>query len=175
MGFRGIMIAVIIGIGVFLDMTRKSKKDKEDKNSGSNTPSMPTKKYNMEFEYRQISAGRCGEVNNMRIRDLSASDYNTVFIADGKSFVTNKDESVLFCRLQIQENADHGERKVVFLCIRDNECCTFTVELVGKDSDKIYEEADLMTVWNHMLSESSLLRYYIHYDEQANKSDEIPS
>ena len=172
MGFRRIIIAVIIGIGVLLDMERKRI---NSGNSGGNTPSAPTKKYNMEFEYRQISAKRRREINRMRIRDRSASKEGTVFSADGRSFVTNKDESVLFCRSHIQENPGQGERQAVFFCIRDNECCTFAVDLDREERDRIYVEADLMTAWNHMLSEFSLLRYYIHYDEQAFQDDKMPS
>ena len=171
MGFRGIMIAVVIGIGVLLDMERKRINSGI---SGSNPPIAPTKKYNMEFEYRKIGARRRREVNGMRIRDLSASDYNTVFKANGKKFVTNKDESILFCPFFVQENPDQGERKAVFLCIRDNESITVTVDYAESDSHRIYEDMDLMTVWNHLLSESSMIRYYIHYDE-VYKTDKIPS
>lgn len=161
MEFRRIIIVTIIGIGALLDMERKRINSGK---SGSNTPSAPTKKYNMEFECRQISAKRRREIKRMRIRDRSASDESAVFSADGRSFVTNKDESVLFCRSHIQENPGQGDRQAVFFCIRDDECCTFAVDLDREERDRIYVEADLMTAWNHMLSEFSLLRYYIHYD-----------
>ena len=175
MEFRGIIIAAVIGIGVLLDIERKRINRINSEVSGGNTPSAPTKKYNTEFEYRKISAKRRREIKRMHIRDRSVSDENAVFNADGKSFVTNKDESILFWRSHIQENPGRGERQAVFFCIRDAECCSFTVDLDREDRDRIYAEGDLMTAWNHMLSEFSLLRYYINYDENLLENDMISS
>lgn len=50
----------------------------------------------MEFEYRGISEERCKEINNWRIRDPYG--YGKFFMAESTRFVTNKDESILFCR-----------------------------------------------------------------------------
>ena len=172
MEFKGLLIAVTIGIGVLLEM---EKKRIDGIRGGGNAPSDPTKKYNMEFEYRKIGAKRRREVNSMRIRDLSVPDYNTVFKANGKYFVTNKDESILFCPFFVQENIEQGEHKAVFLCIKDYERITVTVDYSDSDSHGIYEDMDLMTVWNHLLSESSLIRYYINYDEHSLENNKIPS
>lgn len=147
MNVSTIVMAVIIGTCVGLDAIKKTKK-------------VP-KQYNMEFEYRQISAKRCREINSMRIRDLSAPDYNTVFVADDKEFVTNRDESILFYRLFLSEHTDN-ERKAVYVCIRDNQLKSLTVEFDEFNGGGIYEDDDLLKVWNELLTNSTMVQSYIN-------------
>lgn len=152
MSFSSLVIAIIIGTCVGLDAIKKTKKA-----PASETP----KQYNMEFEYRQISTERCAEINNMRIRDLSASDYNAVFSADGKNFVTNRDETILFYRLFLSDPTDN-ERKAVYACIRDQQLRSLTVEFDEFSGGGIYEDDDLLNVWNEMLTNSTILQSYIN-------------
>ena len=152
MSFSTIVIAVIIGTCVGLDAIKKTKKAQANE-----TP----KQYNMEFEYRQISAKRCGEVNSMRIRDLSAQDYNTVLVADDKKFVTNRDETILFYRLFLSKPTD-AERKAVYVCIREHQLRSLTVEFNELNGGGIYEDDDLLKVWNELLTGSTMLQSFIN-------------
>lgn len=157
MGFGTIVIAIIIGICVGLDLIKKTKKVSKRDADLSNGSS---KQYNMQFEYRTISAKRCREVNSMHIRDLSAPDYDTVFLANGKKFVTNHDESILFYRLFLSKPTDN-ERKAVFVCIRDHQTRSITVELDEINGDSICEDEDLLKVWVYLLSSTTIIQSYI--------------
>ena len=157
MGFSTIVIAIIIGICVGLDLIKKVKKASK---RNVDLPSGASKQYDMQFEYRTISAKRCREINSMHIRDLSASDYNTVFLADGKKFVTNYDESLLFFRLFLSKPTD-SERKAVFACIRDHQIKSVTVELDEVNGDSICENEDLLKVWAYLLSNTTIIQSFI--------------
>lgn len=162
MRFSTIVTGIIIGICVWLDKINKVKKASE---SNVHPANEPPKQYNMDFEYRQISAERCGEINSMRIRDLSASEDDTVFCADGKNFVTNQDESILFYRLFLSEDTGDENRKAVFLCIRDRESHSLTVEFKG--SNIIWEDENLLNIWNHLLSNTVMLHSVYQFDSEV--------
>lgn len=53
--------------------------------------------FNMEFEKREISEERCKEIESWKIQNPLTSGMKQVFTAKRHYFVTNKDESVLFC------------------------------------------------------------------------------
>lgn len=54
----------------------------------------------MEFEHREISEERCKEINSWKIHDpypYGTPGPGRIFAAEKHCFVTNKDESILFC------------------------------------------------------------------------------
>lgn len=58
----------------------------------------------MEFEYRKISDERCKEIDSWEIHDPYG--YGLVFTAEKEDFVTNKDESILFCHAFMPRHDD---------------------------------------------------------------------
>lgn len=58
----------------------------------------------MEFEYRKISDEICKEIDSWEIHDPYG--YGLVFTAEKEDFVTNKDESILFCHAFMPRHDD---------------------------------------------------------------------
>ena len=146
-----IIIILIGAIAVFME--EWLKKNKNIKAQKTKQPSKHTKRYNREFEYREISAKRCREVNRMCIKDLSAPGDNMIFLADGKTFVTNKDESLLFYRYLLPGHNEGDENKAFVLFIKEMNVYRVTIEL---DSyDEMYGSGNLLEIINHAMSKSA--------------------
>lgn len=73
----------------------------------------------MELEYRKISEERCKEINDWKIVDPYG--YGENLIAENMRFVTNEDESVLFCCAFIprRDDVDLGITQRTYLLVVD--------------------------------------------------------
>ena len=72
-----------------------------------------------ELEYRKIKRRRCKEIDNWKIEDPYGD--GKIFTAEGEKFVTNKNESVLFCHAFSPRAELVGEYDAVFLFIKNKE------------------------------------------------------
>ena len=77
--------------------------------------------YNLEFEKRMISEKRCKEIDGWNIQNPLRSGMKEIFSAERQYFVTNGDESILFChafspRYDDRDGLDY-EQPVFLLCI----------------------------------------------------------
>lgn len=73
----------------------------------------------MELEYREISEERCKEIDSWEIRDPYG--YGKIFTAEREDFVTNDDESILFCCAFMPTHDDYDRYDSVYLLIRGQE------------------------------------------------------
>lgn len=77
--------------------------------------------FNIEFEKRKISEERCKEIDRWNIQNPLRSGMKQVFTAERQYFVTNKDESILFCHAFSPRYDDRDgpnyEQIVFLLCI----------------------------------------------------------
>lgn len=73
----------------------------------------------MEFEYRKISDERCKEIDSWEIHDPYG--YGKIFTAEREEFVTNADESILFCLAFMPTHDDYDRYYPVYLLIRGQE------------------------------------------------------
>ena len=53
--------------------------------------------FDTEFEKREISEERCKEIDDLNIQNPLNSGMRQVFTAERNYFITNEDESILFC------------------------------------------------------------------------------
>lgn len=77
--------------------------------------------FGLEFEKRMISERRCKEIDSLNIQNPLRSGMKDFFTAQRHYFVTNRDESILFChafspRYDDRDGPDY-ERPVFLLCI----------------------------------------------------------
>ena len=72
----------------------------------------------MEYEYREISEERCQEIDSWKIQDMR---HDRIFTAEKKYFVTNADETNMFCCAFIPKfyEMDEGEGQCAYLLIID--------------------------------------------------------
>ena len=155
-----IVIMLIGAIVVFIE--EWLKQNRNIKAQKTKQPSKHTKKYNREFEYREISAKRCREVNRMCIRDLSAPGNDMIFLADGKTFVTNKDETLLCYRFILPGHNEEDENKADVLFIKEMNVYHVTIEL---DSyDEMYGSGNLLEIINHTISKSASFETFVTID-----------
>lgn len=73
----------------------------------------------MGFEYRKLSEERCKEIDSWEICDPYG--YGKVFTAERKNFVTNEDESILFCLMFSPRHDDREENNESYLFVMDKE------------------------------------------------------
>ena len=87
-----------------------------------------------ELEYREISEERCKEINSWKIQDPYGD--GKIFTAEGKDFVTNRDESILFCRAFRPRTELIGEYHIVYLFIKNEEYHFVSYELISYSDEK---------------------------------------
>lgn len=73
----------------------------------------------MEFQYKEISRKRCKEIDKWKLQDPYG--YGEIFTAENEYFVTNKDESILFCCPFIprHDDVDVGITQRTYLLVVD--------------------------------------------------------
>ena len=79
----------------------------------------------MEFEHREISEERCKEINSWKIHDpypySLPDEYDRIFTAEGNYFVTNEDESILFCHAFTPRHEVRNEFYDIHLFIKNKQ------------------------------------------------------
>lgn len=88
----------------------------------------------MELEYRKISEERCKEINSWEIQDPYRD--GKIFTTEGKDFVTNKDESILFCRAFRPNPEFMGKYHVAYLFINNKEYHFVSYDLISYADEK---------------------------------------
>lgn len=88
----------------------------------------------MELEYRKISEERCKEINSWKIRDPYGD--GKFFTAESKDFVTNKNESILFCRAFRPRTELAEEYHAVSLFIKNEEYHFVRCDLLSYTDEK---------------------------------------
>lgn len=73
----------------------------------------------MKFKYRMISEERCKEIDSWEIRDPYG--YGKIFTAEKIKFVTNMDESILFCHTFSPRHDDREGNHESYLFVMDKE------------------------------------------------------
>ena len=87
-----------------------------------------------ELEYRKISEEKCKEIDSWKIHDPYGD--GKIFTAEREDFVTNKDESILFCRAFIPRTEFIGEYHVVNLYINKEEYHFVSYNLISYVDEK---------------------------------------
>lgn len=99
------------------------------------------RKITTEFEYRKISEERCKEIDSWEIHDPYG--YGWVFTAEKEDFVTNMEESILFCHAFGPRHDDREWENETYLFIMNKEYHIVNyimqhAELIGENSWIIY-------------------------------------
>lgn len=78
----------------------------------------------MELERRMISEKRCKEISGWKIHDpypYGSPNPGRIFTAERHYFVTNKDESILFCHAFSPRHEVYNEYDPIYLLIENND------------------------------------------------------
>ena len=78
----------------------------------------------MELERRMISEKRCKEISGWKIHDPyphGSPNPGRIFTAERHYFVTNKDESILFCHAFSPRHEVYNEYDPIYLLIENND------------------------------------------------------
>lgn len=109
----------------------------------------------MKFKYRMISEERCKEIDSWEIHDPYG--YGKIFTAERKDFVTNENESILFCHAFSPRHEDSGEYEY-FLFINDNEHHLMLYDFESVTDDEIglvrIRNEDIMILENEFIEKS---------------------
>ena len=73
----------------------------------------------MKIEYREISEERCKEIDSWEIR--APYGYGGIFTAERQNFVTNEDESILFCHAFMPRHDDRERNDEAYLFVKGKE------------------------------------------------------
>ena len=88
----------------------------------------------MKLKYREIKRRRCKEIDRWKIKDPYGD--GTIFTAEGEKFVTNWNESVLFCHAFSPRSEVSNEHYAVFLFIKNKEYNFVRYDLISYADEK---------------------------------------
>lgn len=145
MGIHSILLGALIGLGIGLE--RLQKMNKKENTGGANNHRSEEQTQNdqrefghvsvaeryeeaagsgklfivddftTEYEYRGISEERCREIDGWEIQSPFKSWTEHVFKAGNTRFVTNADESILFCHAFMSYIPNHDEEQRTYLLV----------------------------------------------------------
>ena len=109
----------------------------------------------MELEYRKISEERCKEIDSWEIRDPYG--YGKIFTAEREDFVTNADESILFCHAFMPRH-DDSDKYEYFLFIRNDEYYLMVYDFASMTDDEtgptLIRNEDIVILENEFIEKS---------------------
>ncbi len=109
----------------------------------------------MEFEYREISEERCKEIDSWEIHDPYG--YGLVFTAEREDFVTNKDESILFCHAFMPTHDDSDKYEYcLFIWNDEYNLMVYDFESVTDDKSGLIQirNEDIVILENEFIEKS---------------------
>lgn len=150
MSGHSILLGALIGLGIGIERLQKTNKNKNTEETDNHRSAARTQNdqresghvsvarryeeaissgkvliiddFVTEYEYREISEERCREIDSWEIQIPLRPERERVFKTGDTRFVTNADESILFCRAFITYMPNHDEEQCTYLLIVNESC-----------------------------------------------------